>query len=685
MAERSITVEAAPLQHRIASDLYQRTPLMIVVILIATALFWWVMRDRVDTAVMDLWCLAMAAALALRLIIWYLRTGDVLQLSPERWITIHAFGCLVMGCAWSIVFLGVKDWTQLELVAPSWMLMFGVLSAATAVMWNHFPSFVVYTLPIILVGGASLLAWGTPELRWLTIALGLYWIVIALFTKLTNRIYLSSISLEIANTSLVTRLERQARDQESIIDERTAALRSNQQSLEHMANHDPLTGLPNRHMFIESLHEAIVGDDCDSFALLFIDLDHFKEINDSLGHSVGDALLRVVSERLGEVVRQVDMVARLGGDEFTVLLKNVEHASVASSVARKVLEALTRPVELPSHRLVVSASIGVCLFPENGSSSEELLRNADAAMYRAKSLGRNTQCHYSPDMTERAMSRISLESELRRAVDREELSVAFQPQVDMRSGTLVGAEALLRWEHPERGPIPPSEFIPIAEDTGIIRPLGYWVLEQVCSVASAGVASGMGNLSFAVNVSARQLLDPEFEPRVRELFARVQCAIPRLELEITESVLIQNPRRVRKIMDALRELGISFAVDDFGTGYSSLSYLKNFPISKLKIDASFVRDLALDESDRAISRAVIALAASLSLEVIAEGVETEAQREILLADGCPNGQGFLYAEAMSAKEFERFAAEHGAAPASDRSDGRSDPGTDNHSAKRSLH
>ncbi|MEE4278762.1 MAG: EAL domain-containing protein, partial [Halieaceae bacterium] len=397
----------------------------------------------------------------------------------------------------------------------------------------------------------------------------------------------------------------------------------------------------------------------EGFALLFIDLDHFKDINDSLGHTVGDALLKAVSERLTEVVRHGDLVARLGGDEFTVLLMSVRNATEASGVAAKVLETLAQPIELPEHRLSVSASIGVCLFPDDGESSEELLRNADAAMYKAKSLGRNTQCHYSPEMTERALSRVSLEGELRRAVAEEALSIALQPQIDMRTGHITGAEVLLRWFHPERGAVSPAEFIPIAEDTGIIRTLGYWVLEQVCELGNA-LGEGAKDLSFAVNVSARQLLDPDFEARVRELLHSSRCSVPRLEIELTESVLIQNPIRVQQIMEKLRALGISFAVDDFGTGYSSLAYLKNFPINKLKIDASFVRDLAVDDSDRAIAGAVIALTKSLGLQVIAEGVETEAQRDILLADGCPHAQGFLYSKALPVDAFRRFVADHSA-------------------------
>ena len=658
MAKHTVVKDDARIQSRIAEDIYRSTPVLTIVVSAATVLYWAVMRQRVDPNPVDLWAIGMLAAVALRVMIWFARSRELVRLPFSQWLALFSAASLFMGCAWSLMFLMVSDWAQLQLIAPAWMLMFGVLSAASAVMWKHFRSFVLYTAPIVVLGGGLAIVLGTPELRWLTVALALYYGVITLFTRQQNRLYLESLRLEIANSSLVARLERQTREQEAIIDERTAALRRNQRSLEHMAKHDPLTGLPNRHRFVESLQDAIGDPGRDSFALLFIDLDHFKEINDSLGHSVGDELLRAVSERLVSVVRHADLVARLGGDEFTVLLSDVDSRKAALNIGKKVLDALAQPVEVPSHRLVVSASIGICIYPEDGNSGEELLRNADAAMYRAKSLGRNTLCHYTPDMTQRALSRISLESELRRAVSEGELTVAFQPQIDMRSGQLLGAEALLRWNHPKRGVITPSEFIPIAEDTGIIRPLGLWVIEQVYNVVCNGEVAAFEGLTFAVNISASQLLDPEFEEKVCAILEREARANPQLELELTESVLIQNPRRVQSIMENLRSRGVEFAVDDFGTGYSSLSYLKNFPISKLKIDASFVRDLSTDASDRAIARAVIALGASLGLEVIAEGVESANQREILLSEGCRNGQGFLFAEALPIEEFRRFAESH---------------------------
>jgi predicted signal transduction protein with EAL and GGDEF domain len=362
-------------------------------------------------------------------------------------------------------------------------------------------------------------------------------------------------------------------------------------------------------------------------------------------------VLSTVAERLRATVRQGDEVSRLGGDEFTVLLPGLTDAEAAKTLSRKILEVLAEPIELPEQRLVITASIGICIYPVDGDNAADLLRNADSAMYRAKRTGRNTFSRYEPVMTERALTRVSLESDLRQALAKGDLSVAYQPQVDMRSGALLGAEALLRWNHSSRGYISPEEFIPIAEETGIIRDLGYWVLDQVCETAGTLELNGCRDLTFAVNVSARQLLDDAFPAHVMALVRESGCKNSNLELEITESVLIQNPARARKILDELRASGITFAVDDFGTGYSSLAYLKQYPISKLKIDASFVRDLAEDISDRAIADAVIALARSLSLKVIAEGVETEAQRDILLTDGCYLAQGFLFYEPLPKEDF----------------------------------
>jgi len=360
-------------------------------------------------------------------------------------------------------------------------------------------------------------------------------------------------------------------------------LRFQQRSLEHLAHHDALTGLPNRLYLVDKLNHALANPDREiaSLAVLFLDLDHFKRINDSLGHSLGDEVLRAVSRRLTTCVRKADTIARLGGDEFTVVLQGVGSSVVAVEVAQKILVALKEPLLLKDRELTVSTSIGISISPSDGQTTEELLRNADAAMYRAKQDGRNTFMHYSPDMTEHALERLSLESDMRVALEREEFHVVYQPQVDMRSGALVGAEALLRWEHPSRGFIPPSQFIPMAEDNGQILRLGAWVFEEVCAEQQRLAKQGLVNIRFAVNVSGRQLLNPEFVALIETMIGDGRCNPESLELEITESVLLSDPELAADAMQTIRRLGIAISIDDFGTGYSSLAYLKQYPLCLL--------------------------------------------------------------------------------------------------------
>jgi diguanylate cyclase (GGDEF)-like protein/PAS domain S-box-containing protein len=434
------------------------------------------------------------------------------------------------------------------------------------------------------------------------------------------------------------------------------ALRQQERSLRHLAHHDPLTGLPNRLLLIDRLSQSIQKAlrTNTGLAVLFIDLDHFKEINDSLGHSVGDQLLKAVSQRLQKSVRNEDTVARLGGDEFTILIEQLNDSMAASSLAEKILEAFWSPLRIVEQDLSITASIGISLYPTDGEDTETLLRNADAAMYRAKYEGRNAFRFYSSDMTERALARVAMESALRVALREGQFILHFQPQVDLQSGQLVGAEALVRWEHPNAGLLLPEHFIPVAEDTGQIVQIGAWVLEEVCRVSKRWEVAGMSGISVAVNLSGRQMLNSDLTRTVRTALEITGCTPASLELEITEGFLIQQPDKTKVTLQELRDMGIKIAIDDFGTGYSSLSYLKQFPISKLKIDSSFVHDIPLDANDQAISIAIIALGRSLGLKVVAEGVENQEQADFLKAQACDQAQGYLYGRPMTEEAFLTF-------------------------------
>jgi diguanylate cyclase (GGDEF)-like protein/PAS domain S-box-containing protein len=425
--------------------------------------------------------------------------------------------------------------------------------------------------------------------------------------------------------------------------------------LEYVAYHDALTDLPNRALLMDRLHHGICrADRAESrLALLFIDLDRFKTINDSLGHAIGDSVLQSVAGRLQALVREGDTLARLGGDEFVVLLEGLRDGQDAATVAEKIIQTLERVLVIGSYPLHISASIGISLYPEDGKDGEVLMKNADAAMYKAKEGGRNTFHFYEQGITERAMRRIQLESRLHSAFDQGALQVFYQPLVCLDSRRICGAEALLRWLDPLEGAIPPDHFIPLAEDTGLIIPMGEWVIREVCHALKRWEAQGIPLDGFAmhINLSGKQLLQKELPRRLANLFAEIGVSPGWITLELTESSIMESETIGLDILTALRKIGVSIAIDDFGTGHSSLSRLKLLPISELKIDRSFVRDIAEDKDDAAIIQAILALSSSLDLKVIAEGVEHVGQEDFLLQHGCLLAQGYYYARPMPEAEL----------------------------------
>ncbi|WP_218238993.1 EAL domain-containing protein [Pseudomonas sp. YY-1] len=434
--------------------------------------------------------------------------------------------------------------------------------------------------------------------------------------------------------------------------------KKNLEQIHQLAYYDALTGLPNRRLLLEHLQFALARSARSrrEGALLFIDLDNFKQLNDTLGHDMGDLLLQQVSERLLNQVRLEDSLARLGGDEFVLILENLEpepQAAIATieHVAEKLLRALATPFELPGYNHSGSASIGVALFSQPHDKPEELLKHADLAMYEAKAAGRNTLCFFDPRMQQALAARATLEHELRRALSEAQLLLHYQPQVDER-GELLGAEALVRWQHPQRGLVPPGEFIPLAESTGLILPMGRWILHTACQqLASWANDPQRAELTVAINVSARQFHHPDFVTDVLSALQKTGANPHKLELELTESQLVQDIEALINKMGQLRAYGVRFSLDDFGTGYSSLSYLKRLPLDQLKIDRSFVRDLLDNASDTAIVRTILALGQALELRVIAEGVESQAQRDALLSLGCRHFQGYLYGVPQPAEQI----------------------------------
>ena len=463
-----------------------------------------------------------------------------------------------------------------------------------------------------------------------------------------GRIKAARDTLEIQVAARTEELKRTNSQLEGEISERRQA----QSKLNYLAYHDPLTGLANRRCFIERLEESLreTAQHGERLAVLFIDLDQFKQVNDSLGHGVGDELLVSVAARLSEHVRLIDMLARLGGDEFICLMEAVRDEDEVELLAREILGAFEYPFKLGDHELYLTASVGISLCPADAHSVLDLMRNADTAMYRAKMLGRGNFHFYTAEMTREAQERIQMENLLRRALDNGELSVHLQPQVEARSGQLVGAEALVRWNSPELGLVMPMRFIPLAEDSGLIVGLGNWVLRETCRQFMQWRMSGFELPQVSVNLSVKQLERPEFIDVLGEILDETGMDPTCLKLELTESVVMAVGDAFTPL-ERLRDLGISLALDDFGTGYSSLSYLKMLPVQQLKIDRSFVEGIGRNTGDEAIIRTIMELARSLGFEVVAEGVETVEQADFLAALGCEQLQGYLHGKAVAPAEF----------------------------------
>ncbi|MGO8857204.1 MAG: putative bifunctional diguanylate cyclase/phosphodiesterase [Steroidobacteraceae bacterium] len=440
--------------------------------------------------------------------------------------------------------------------------------------------------------------------------------------------------------------------------------------IEYLAYYDTLTGLPNRQMFVRDVSRAISAAQRAKrmAALLYLDLDRFKRINDNLGHSVGDALLRSVARRLEHSLRVSDVIAapaernpggpgqiaRLGGDEFVILLTDIADAAHVARVANRIQQLLGEPFECDGHRFVVTPSIGIAMYPQDGRDIEDLLVKADMAMYQAKDQGRNGHAFYGESMAIRSLGRLELEIDLRRAFDADEFQLYYQPKMDLGTGTIVGVEALLRWHHAERGWIPPDKFIPVAEETGMIVAIGDWVIRETCKQIKAWANTALEHLSIAVNVSVQQFAKEDFVDSVLRTLWQHGIKPYQLELEITESLLMRNVDGTTAALRRLGAAGLTLSIDDFGTGYSSLGYLRQFPVDALKIDRSFVQDLPVSTDAVAICAAIIAMARELKLKVIAEGVETAAQLEFLRTHRCDQAQGYLISKPISSAELERL-------------------------------
>ncbi|KZE47781.1 PAS domain S-box protein [Brevibacillus parabrevis] len=430
--------------------------------------------------------------------------------------------------------------------------------------------------------------------------------------------------------------------------------KQSEELIHHLAYHDALTDLPNRRMYTQHLSREIMQAKRfqSNLAVLFLDLDRFKDVNDSFGHDVGDLLLVEAANRLKACLRPGDVVARLGGDEFTVLLGQLADREEAAALANQIMEALQRPFILQDHSFNVSCSIGIALYPEDGDNADDLLKRADTALYTVKSRGKNGYDFFDPTMEAKSLERILMENELRKAIEQEQFQIYYQPKIDIATDTLTGMEALVRWVHPELGVIPPNRFIPIAEETGMIIALGEWILRQACRQNKIWHDQGY-LLKVSVNLSARQIYQKDLVEMIKQILAETELAAEWLELEITESIFVKM-EEATAVLQQIRDIGIHISIDDFGTGYSSFSYIKSLPVDTIKIDASFIRDIHHNQESQAIVKAIVTIAQSLNMNVIAEGIELNDQAAALQQNGCDHGQGYLFSRPLATDDFERY-------------------------------
>jgi len=451
-------------------------------------------------------------------------------------------------------------------------------------------------------------------------------------------------------------VRRQVETLEQVVTSRTEGLEAANKQLRHLATHDALTGLPNRVLMDDRLSQAIVHADRhgENFALILLDLDRFKVVNDSLGHRAGDELLKEVAQRLKSVVRDVDTVARLGGDEFVLIVSPSKEQDSAQHVARRIIEAMQVPVRVAGVAIHTTPSIGIATYPQDGANIEILLAHADAAMYSAKQHGRNNFQCFTPDMNTATQEKVRLESDLHVALEQKQFELHYQPKVNTTTGVVHGAEALLRWRHPVHGEIPPADFIHIAEECGLIGPIGTWVMNEACRQARVWQLSGLPSLRIAVNLSASQFRQGNVVTMIRDALDRAGLEPRFLEVELTESTVMTDPEESIAILKKLSEMGVLVSVDDFGTGYSSMSYLRRFPIDKLKIDRGFISEVTSRPEEASIVRAIVSLAHSLRLKVVAEGVESIEQLDFLKTLGCDQYQGYHFSPALPAARFEEL-------------------------------
>ena len=646
--------------------------------ILLTITFW----DKLDKIQLVSWTLLILSATIARIVLIIRHEKTPKQTSPAEWGKRYVFNTLLVGSAWGGLTLLMLTTGELFVHYVIFLVIFGTIAVSVPVLAPYLPAFFAYVLPQSLFLIAALMIQGTQWSLLLSAAALIYTGLITATSRNMNRQIRRSIELETHNQSLVETLGTEVLQRKAIQEElemhklhleHQVSLRTDELSqsnsrlkkeigirtqveknLKHLAHHDTLTNLPNRLLLDARLEHAIrrAHRNKSELAVLFLDLDNFKHINDSMGHIAGDQLLQKVTQRLSQATREDDTIARLGGDEFVVLMEEIKDTTDIICLAQKILDRINEPFEVNNEAIFTGCSIGISLYPQDGETAATLLRNADAAMYRTKDEGRNSYNFYTQEMTASAYDRIILEGSLRRAIEQDELTIYYQPQKLLATGRIVGLEALVRWNHPEMGVLPPGRFLPVAEASGLIVQLGEWVLKNACRQMVEWKRNGLPIETMAVNLAGKQIRRNDLVEGIRRTLEETGCKPEWLELEVTEGFIMTETHDAISALGQLRAMGIQLAIDDFGTGYSSLSYLKKLPIHRLKIDRSFVQDLEGNSDDAAIVKAIVSLGNSLQLDITAEGIETPYQETFLTELGCQLGQGYLYSQPIPREQTE---------------------------------
>ena len=670
-----------------AQHLYKSAPAVNLAVIsgaILTAAFYYQQAGNIILLWVALICLIACIRIVISRHFFLQQKAGFNRLALNFWLNAYTISALACGLSWASLVLFIPTTISPVSISVMYLIFFALMAETITTMPVILRAYYAYTSPIFLAAFLFPFFTASREMLYLSIVSAVYFLFIVTTGRILNKRYIQNFSLHLENDELIDKLHDENIQKElaqtKLVDhqhelEKTVKLRTKElseinatlvneinerlrieASFKHQAHHDALTSLPNRLLLDARLNHAIERAKRGNLqvAVMFLDLDHFKTINDSLGHDVGDKLLVSMSKRLLNCIREDDTVARLGGDEFIIIIEQVHDISDLDPLLKKIMKVTAEAIVIDKHELSTSASIGISIYPDDGINAEQLMRNADAAMYYVKENGRHKYHFYTRELTTTAYDRVTLETDLKKALGTDQILVYYQPQISLKTKKITGVEALVRWQHPELGLLQPKQFLTIAEQCDLINTIGETVLAIACKQIVKWKNLGLPIETVAVNIAGNQIHHSKLVEIVDNILQQTKCKTEWLELEITEDFILKKTQQAISTLQQLRDLGVSLAIDDFGTGYSSLSYLKQLPINKIKIDRSFVRDLSNDMADAALVQAIIAMGKKLQLKLIAEGVENGSHEIFLAAHNCDYAQGHYYSKPLPADEIEKL-------------------------------